>query len=376
MKKDSIVSKGLRFLITFISFGAFGFFAGKAAVGASSQMSGSAITTILLLFIPIFFIVIAVHEAGHAIAGVWMDFDFKTYVVGPLMWEKEKQKWRFRWNRNVNTAGGLVICIPMGTQDLKKRFSVYAAGGPLASLLLALIAFGMFYAISPSTIFLEVASGSLCIMAFLSIVIFIATALPMRAGGFSSDGARVLRLMQGGDISRFELLILLLITNASAGVRPREINTDELREASVLAKKLQAPFGVYLHSFSHQAEFDKGNMDEAEKHLLEYISNVESIPKGIRNIVWLDAAFFYAYAKRNIDEAEKYWTKFQPAALIPKAQIFATEAAIAVLKNDNPTALTKISEAEKEIPNMIDNGLGLALKDKLSILRDLATGRN
>ena len=39
--------------------------------------------------------------------------------------------------------------------------------------------------------------------------------------------------------------------------------------------------------------------------------------------VWLDAAFFYAYAKKDLEKALHYWNMFKPAAMISKAQIFA-----------------------------------------------------
>ncbi|MCF6128056.1 M50 family metallopeptidase [Flavobacterium sp. AS60] len=367
--KKSQFIKAIRTIAVIVIFGGIGFFAAKMGIAASSGMSKLSILTLALLFIPIFFIVIAIHEAGHAIAGVWMNFDFKTFIVGPFMWQKEQSKWHFNWNKNVNTAGGLVICMPTGTENLAKRFSVYAAGGPIASLVLTLVAYGSYSLLLSSATVVEILRNTLYIMSVLSLIIFITTAFPMRANGFSSDGARVLRLLKGGDTSRFELLILKLITGASAGIRPKEIDINELNEASTLAQKLNAPFGVYLHSFFHQAEFDKGNIEKAEEHLLDYVKEVESIPKGIRNIVWLDAAFFYAFAKKDLEKAENYWNKFEPAALIPKAQILATEAAIDILKNENKTAQSKIEAAENEIANMLDNGLGIALREKLSQMK-------
>jgi hypothetical protein len=38
-----------------------------------------------------------------------MNFDFRMYVVGPLLWDKEEKGWRFKWNKIVNTFGGFVI---------------------------------------------------------------------------------------------------------------------------------------------------------------------------------------------------------------------------------------------------------------------------
>jgi len=37
------------------------------------------------------------------------------YVIGPFLWAKEQNNWLFKWNKNVNTAGGLVICLPTDT---------------------------------------------------------------------------------------------------------------------------------------------------------------------------------------------------------------------------------------------------------------------
>lgn len=367
--KKSQWKKVLQTVVVMIIFGVLGFFAGKMGIAASSGISKLSVIALALLFIPLFFFVIAFHEAGHAIAGVKVNFDFRTYVVGPFLWQKEAGKWHFKWNTNINTAGGMVICMPIGTENLAKRFSVFAAGGPLASLLLSFIAYGLYRLLPLDYSSNEILLNALYVVAILSLIIFIATTIPMRANGFSTDGARVLRLLQGGDTSRFELLILKLITGTSAGIRPRDIDINELNEADTLAKKLQAPFGVYLHSFFHQAEFDNGNFDKAEQHLLDYVKEIESIPKGIRNIVWLDAAFFYAYAKKDLEQATYYWKQYEPAALIPKAQIFATEAAICLLQNDNETAKTKIEAAENEIKNMLDSGLGIALRDKLSQMK-------
>lgn len=367
--KKATVVKTVRTIALFIAFGGIGFLAGKMGMAASSGISKSSLLAVVLLFIPLFFLVIAIHEAGHAIAGVWVKFNFKTYIVGPFAWEKDLNGWHFKWNKNINTAGGMVICMPVGTDNLSRRFSIYAAGGPMASLLLTFIAYGLYRFIPTTTTVFEIVRMALYILAVLSLIIFITTAIPMRSNGFSSDGARVLRLLQGGDTSRFELLILKLITGASAGIRPKDIDVNELNEADTLAKKLQASFGVYLHSFFHQSEFDKGNFDKAEQHLLDYIKEIESIPKGIRNIVWLDAAFFYAFAKKDLEQATTYWNQFEPAALIPKAQILATEAAINLLNNNKELAINKIEAAEKEIVNMLDSGLGIALREKLSQMK-------
>jgi hypothetical protein len=377
MKRKNSFLKVLGFVTILVAVGAAGFMVGKMGFSSSPHsLPKSAVIALAILFIPAFLLVIGFHEGGHALMGIWMKFDFRMYVIGPFMWEKEQASWQFKWNRNVNTAGGMVICMPLDGENLKKRFSSYAAGGPIASLVLAGLAYGVYLLFSPNIsgseqIIFRVASHFFLLIAVLSLAIGIVTSIPMHQGGFYTDGARILRLQRGGDTARFDVLILKIIANASGGTRPRLLMMDDLLEAQVLAKKLNAPFGVYLHSFFHQVAFDLGEIERAEKHLLDYIGEADLIPDGIRNAVWLDAAFFYAFAKKDIDTAARYWQQFKPTAIIPKAQIFATEAAMSFLRNDPEVARSKVDAAMAALPDMIDKGIALALKDRLIYLRDL-----
>jgi len=202
-------------------------------------------------------------------------------------------------------------------------------------------------------------------LAFLSLLIFLVTIIPIHVGGFSSDGARILRFLKGGETAEFEIVLLKIISTSTSGTRPKYYNNADIDHAFVLAQKLNAPQGVYLHSFAHQMAFDNGDIDTAEKHLQAYINNADEVPEGMRSAVWIDAAFFYSYAKKDLTSATKYWDKYKPSAILPKAQIYATEAAIAHLKGDDELMHNRISASLKELPNMIDRGLAEALRDKL-----------
>jgi hypothetical protein len=344
------------------------------ALGAAIAIPKSTVILLALLFIPLFFFVIGIHEAGHALAGVRVRFDFRMYVIGPFMWEKEQDRWQFKWNKNVNTSGGMVICLPTDTYNLSRRFSIYASGGPVASFLLSIVAYGIYRLMLMVDVVGHVDLLTLTylflVMAFLSLIIFLVTSIPTHFGGFSSDGARVFRLLRGGDRAKFEILILKIIARSVSGLRPGLTDKDELHEALALGSKLNSPFCVYLHSFLHQTAFDRGEMEEAEQYLIDYIEQADEVPAGMRNAVWLDAAFFYAYAKKDLAKAETYWNKFKPTAMIPKAQLYATEAAMAVLKNEPDVTLAKIKASHQEIQGMLDKGVGVALQDKLILLSE------
>jgi hypothetical protein len=350
--------------------GIIGYFIGKMLSGETIHKSTVSPILPLILLIPIIIFVIGWHEIGHAIVGVKVGFDFRMFVVGPFLWEKQNSTWRFRWNKDINKAGGLVLCLPKDTENLSRRFLLFAAGGPLASLLLSLITILIYWFFLKDLIGIEIVNVSLFLIGAMSFMIFIATSIPTKMGGFHSDGARVLRLIRGGDTAKFEILMMSIIANTSSGVRPKLLNMNQIEEMDEIAIRLNEPFRVYIHSFFHHVALDKGDFEKAEKHLLDYINVAHEIPEGIRNAVWLDATFFYAYAKKDLIEAEKYWHKFKPSPILPKAQILATEAVLNFLKNDNENATSKLIASLSEIPNMIDKGLGVALKDRIIHLQN------
>lgn len=367
------LTKTVSILIATIVGAGIGFFGATMGMDAAKTVPASQIIVLALLFIPAFFLVVAIHEAGHAVAGSIVNFDFRMYVVGPFMWDKEESGWKFKWNKNLNLSGGLVICLPITTEKLARRFSIYALGGPAASLAFAAFAYGstsLIGIINSNDHFVLNLVGSLfSLVGFLSVVIFIGTILPMHTGGFYTDGARALRFLRGGDTSRFETLLMKLITSSTGGIRPRLLDRTEIQEALVLARKLNSLMEVYVYYFFYQSSFDEGNFDEAEKYLKEYLAHMENIPKGMRGSVFSDAAFFYAFARKDLSQAEFYWKQYVPSAIIPKAQVFATEAVILKLQKDEAASMMKIDMALKEIPNMMDRGVGIALREKLMVIK-------
>jgi hypothetical protein len=364
----------LAILILALAGALFGYWIGKNLHGMADLLPQdmSVVGTMLFvaMLLPAFFLSVAWHEAGHAVAGIAVGFDFRLYVVGPFLWEKEAGRWWFKWNKNINTAGGMVICLPTDARDLPRRFSVYAAGGPLASLLLALLAAVLlWYCWPPVLPPSEVASVGLAFLFFLaslSALVFLITTLPMHTSGFYSDGARILRLLRGGEQAQFDVRLLKIITGSMGGIRPKDLDIKDLEDTQALAQRLGEPFGVYLHGYLHQACLDRGALDAAEQHLQRYIAEADQIPEGIRSSVWLDAAFFYAHIRRDRDEAEACWARFVPSALSPKALILATEAALSLLRGDATAAAAQRAAANRELPRMMDRGHAAALRVRLA----------
>jgi hypothetical protein len=337
--------------------------------GEPLLLTGAQKALILGMIIPCFLIVIAWHELGHAYMGVRAGFDFRMFVVGPFMWEKGDTQWRFRWNKNLNLAGGLVLCVPRSKEGLAPKVVRYAAGGPLASLLLAVLLAIICYACAQlsavPTVGLVNVMLLLTIMASFSALIFIVTSIPMHSGGFYSDGARVLRLLRGGDAAKFDVFFFSLMADISSGKRPRLLDVEALTAIQDVARRAKEPFAAYLPGILYQAYLDRGNTEAAAVHLDEYIGQAPQMPAAMQDMVWLDAAFFHAYARKDLDTAQQYWAKFRHSAFVPKGQVLATEAVMAQLGDDPARSAELRAAALRELPNMLDQGLAAALRERL-----------
>jgi hypothetical protein len=354
------ILRGAGLALLMVAGGAAGYWGASTGMKAAAELPGIAVAAIAVLFIPACLLVIGFHEAGHAVAGLAMNFDFRMYVVGPLLWDKEEKGWRFKWNKNVNTFGGFVICIPSPSPDLNKRFAFYAAGGPLASFVLAALAYGahlLFSTLLQPGVGSAIAINLLYILSVISAIIGFITLVPLHSGGFSSDGARMLRLWRGGEEARFETMLLTIISASMAGTRPAHYNLNELEEAQALAVKTEAPMGVYIQYYLYYHAFDSGDVERAEHHLDRYLEQIESIPEGVRGGVWMDAALFHALVKKDVARAIEYRQRYKPSALIPKAMVHAVDASIASLQGDRAKASALAQQALDEIPNMIDRGI-------------------
>lgn len=367
MKQSRWVKAVLALLLT-LAGGAFGYFFGKILGGDMANHPANFHKAYNLLLLPMlvicFLFVVAIHELGHVFAGLSVGFQFRLYIVGPLMWEKEAGSIRFKWNRNLNTFGGLALCLPQSTENLANKFIRFAAGGPLASLLLTFVCLGIGMMLPHgTTLALFLLNAFFHISALMSLLIFIVTAIPMQAGGFASDGARVRTLSRGGTQAELEVILLHASTQLFTGIRPRLLDAEQLHHG--LELPVDSPFKAYLHSLLYYHYLDAQNPEKAEYHLREYTDHVHAIPQGYQATVWLEQAWFAAVYQQDSATAQAYFNRADIGAIIPRSQILRVEAAIAHAAGDKEKAVAKVREALAELPKAMDKGTAIAEREWL-----------
>ena len=99
---------------------------------------GAAVSLILLL-------TTAVHELGHLLAGRLVGLRFHLLIIGPLRISRENGRLRMDLHKSAAIFSGMTGSTPGDARNLSQRLLIFTLGGPLASLLQAIVTAGLFF---------------------------------------------------------------------------------------------------------------------------------------------------------------------------------------------------------------------------------------
>ena len=271
----------------------------------------------------------------------------------------------FNWNLKPALMGGLAAAIPDRQRPLRPQLLRLVVGGPLASLLLG--AGSITLAGQPVGLLTPV----LLMAGLLSLVIFLATAIPFRAGGMQSDGWQLIELLRGGKSVIERQLILELVGSSLAGQRPRDWDQETIGQLEQLdsrdpLRRIAASLQVVYHYWD-RGEYERVEplMDWIDKHLEHY-------PDGFRQAVHLELALLSLDSNvgstgHSCVAAERHMTAAAGGIVDPaRRQLLA--AAFALREGRFDEAQLAIIEARRVLPRGMDPGINLFTADQLDRL--------
>lgn len=135
------------------------------------------------------FVAVLVHELGHAAAAHRLGADIRAIVVLPFEFNTRQRRLRLRWRAGMGDLGGYVA-YALDRIDARRKHMMIAAAGPIANLLLALLAGTVAALIGGATL----PGALLGALAFLSAGMGIANLVPFRG----SDGHHILEGLRAG----------------------------------------------------------------------------------------------------------------------------------------------------------------------------------
>lgn len=341
---------------------------GMAAIGMAGDRlptvgGGTGPLVTLLLTLAVYMLCIGVHEAGHLVAGVLVGYRPLLLIAGPLRVERAGRRARVGLNRSIALAGGLAVCVPVGLHDLRRRTLVMAAGGPIASLLLGVQALALWTAtasfLARGGALASLANLGLIALGIGSLAIGLVTLLPMRTGGFYSDGARILRLIRASEDAEREVALIALTGLTMAGARPRDWDADLVRRTAEIRDG--GAFEVGGLQFAHAYALDTGDVPAARGYLEAALDRVDQLPPATRASVYLSAAVFYALYDRDAARARAALERATPRGDLlntPHQRLLAL-AAVHLVEGDAAGAAAAAREARRLSARAVDRGAAL-----------------
>lgn len=314
-----------------------------------------------LLVLPLLILlVIAVHEAGHLAGGLLRGMRFLIFVVGPFQWTQTVAGVRFNWVFNLGTLGGLAACMPDPQRPLARQMLPMILGGPLASALLALLCLGLW------PLFDGRPAAYLMIAGALSTLIFVATAVPMRAGGFMSDGKQFLEMRRGGAAVRARHRLTLLMAQSMGGTRPAQWDPALIEES--LADEQDEPLrrlAALLYAFLHA--LDRGEAPRAATLAEQLAERIDDYPDGFRQSIAVELALFHALVEQDLGQA-RHWLGRSRGGVVDGARRALATAAVAALAGDAATREAQLAVARRQLRRTLDPGVGTMTAEQIEQL--------
>ncbi|HKG95697.1 MAG TPA: hypothetical protein VKA84_27555 [Gemmatimonadaceae bacterium] len=324
----------------------------RAAHGDVARETGAAIRqrfgpwampAVLVLTVLSAWLVIAWHELGHLIAGAMARLRFRTYILGPLRVERDVSTGRVvaRFNRELGTWGGMAGSYPTDARDLSRRVAMLLAGGPLASLVLAAVAFGALAALRTGPI----TRGLVAVTGLFSLGIGAVTLLPMRG----SDGGRLLRLRRGGPAAEREAAVFGILGLLTSGARPRDWPPALADTAVAVPDDSTEDALATLLAYEHV--LDVRDYARAERLTARLAEIRDALPAALRGPAALEEAFVEAHIRRNPARARALLAAIptQGTGIRPGARA-RVEAAVAFAEGDAARGRTLMQQAIADSP--------------------------
>ena len=312
-------------------------------------------------------IVLGAHEIGHVLGGLSQGMRFLLLIVGPFGWHASVSGVRFEWNTNLALMGGIAATIPTKAGALRRRqLLVLVAGGPIASVLLAIFAVALATVSDPRF-------AAYCIfIAATSFGIFLVTLIPVRSGGFMSDGMQIIDVLRGGSAVAERDALMQVFAQSLNGIRPRDWDSSVVDRLSKMdSEEPLRSTGSALYLLYRAMDSQNSADIVRYRKLLE--DSVDEYPSGFKQSIYIELAIC-AWLSGETDTARRYLEASQ-GGVVEKSRRLLAQAALAKLEGRHEDCDHDCLLAIQALAKASDAGQVKLTQDQLALLGDGSTAR-
>jgi hypothetical protein len=332
---------GLRFLYAF----AKGLALGVGFVAALRFLSGETLGAWWVLLPTVMGVVllsVVAHELGHVLGGRlggWRPF---LFIVGPLRL-RFGERLHVSWGRLGPGLLGMAASLPpahAGTAR-SRGLTLMLLGGPVANLLLVLL--GLLALLGLGDDLSAFQRRACAVLVLVNGFFAVVNLLPVKFGGFLSDGYQLRQAWQGDPAVHERLAMTLLQAQALAGRRPRDWDAGLVQTITQAQADPQARLTGPL--FSLAVAWDHGHSEAAAEAALRYAERLHSDDYAqttalLRRALLLPMVVYLAEDRGDPAAAQRWWDAalaLMQGMAMPHDELHA-EAALTLAQGDRKAA--------------------------------------
>jgi Zn-dependent protease len=256
-------------------------------------------------------ITIVAHELGHAIAARTVGMRICSFVLGPLAWRITDGRWQFKFSVSGPASVGGAVGVASTRADEPRWYRVWILiAGPFANLILGLIAFS--FAVTAKDSSYEGFWGVLADLATINLGVFVVNLIPLRVGGFYSDGANIYQMLSGGYWADHHRVNAIISSVRVTDLRPRDY---DLAAIARLAQNAPTPYHeMHCWLYTYERHLDCGEIAQAREALEKAELASRQSEESLTCLQCMIFVFSIAYLKRDAGEARAWWQRMESMA--------------------------------------------------------------
>jgi hypothetical protein len=286
---------------------------------------------------------IVLHEAGHFLAGVLLDFEFIGASLGPIRAAYFHGRWTFQLSGSL--FSGSISAIPRNDHAWRKRMLLVVAAGPAATLLSGVASGLLLFNGTPG----DWMRCFLLSLTQLSFFLFFLGLIPNGNKAQVRNDARLFSSLFHNNVEAQEILLYHLVTQLGvAGMRPRDYPERLIRKLAVARSRPDMSL-IYAHTITMWA-IDRGEMQTAEAWEQRTVELCEKCDLRLQNLTLARSAFFDVLFRDKLALARCKFAEVNLDILSPRDFMHRAKAAYQLAAGNIEEALAEVHRARFYFP--------------------------
>ena len=310
-------------------------------------------------------IIVALHESGHALAGVLLGMKVRAFLAGPFQWRIRDGKWTFAFEpRQILVTMGATGIVPTTRDFTDFALLATAASGVLVNAVTGAVALWLADIGAAGE-----AAGPVTLFGAFSVAVAFMNLVPFRFRDYYSDGAQIYQILSGGAWTDFRRVLALAGAATVSPVRPKEYDIEAIHRAGETIT--QGRQGLLLRLLAYSYFLDHGNLAAAGQEVVHAVSIYNTSAADAPAELVSCFVFSSAYILRSAEVTRQWWAHFEAKKPVQNSDFWLAHSALSWIEGDLNGAQSSFKQAYTLAQSLPEAGAYEFERHCCSLLRDV-----